>query len=270
VLALAVSVTGCGSRTRVPAKEKSANGPLTNVLVYSHSLREFGTTGQMDSYLQDLGTEHGFRVSWASETFAPLTVEELNAYDVVVFNNTVRIGEKMSEEARASLRQWFEAGGGIVAIHGAAEHDGTWPWYGELIGANYVGNSARTTARVLVDPAAHDHPAFIGRNLTMTGDAFFFEETWPVFDRAVTGQPNTTVLARVNEETYTPVNNWHSARGVTGMGEDHPVSWVVERDGGRLFYTSLGYQPSTLVGMFGSRHILAGLRWAARAEAGGP
>src|SRR5688572_6542430 len=41
-------------------------------------------------------------------------------------------------ERRIALQQYVAKGGGILAIHAAADSHYNWPWYGKLIGARFA------------------------------------------------------------------------------------------------------------------------------------
>jgi type 1 glutamine amidotransferase len=53
------------------------------------------------------------------------------------------------------------------------------------------------------------------------------------------------------------------------MGEDHPISWCHEYDGGRSWYTGMGHAPSAFTSepLF-VEHLRGGIEWAARAADG--
>ena len=62
-----------------------------------------------------------------------------------------------------------------------------------------------------------------------------------------------TVLLSIDEQQYEGGS----------MGEDHPLAWCRNYDGGRSFYTSLGhfdaaYEDDSFMG-----HVLNGILWAA-------
>jgi type 1 glutamine amidotransferase len=63
------------------------------------------------------------------------------------------------------------------------------------------------------------------------------------------------VLATVDEKTYS---------GGT-MGDDHPVAWFHEMDGGRAWYTAMGHTGESYAEPLFLRHLLGGIQYAARA-----
>jgi hypothetical protein len=61
------------------------------------------------------------------------------------------------------------------------------------------------------------------------------------------------VLATVDEQTYS---------GGT-MGDDHPVAWYHEFEGGRSWYTALGHTPESFAEPLFLFHLLGGIQYAA-------
>jgi len=132
----------------------------------------------------------------------------------------------------------------------------------QLGGCDFNSDSDFLNAKVLVDPAAKDHPAVQGQ----PGE-FWIEADWTNHDRSVTGRPGFQVLLRVDESTYDPVRAYFKTRGGKPMGQDHPVAWTHEpADGGRFFYTELGHDLRSLNTPFVRQHIVEGIKWAARAR----
>jgi type 1 glutamine amidotransferase len=48
------------------------------------------------------------------------------------------------------------------------------------------------------------------------------------------------------------------------MGNDHPLAWCREFDGGRSFYTALGHFDEAYQDEAFMKHVLNGILWAAR------
>jgi uncharacterized protein len=67
------------------------------------------------------------------------------------------------------------------------------------------------------------------------------------------------VLATLDEKTYS---------GGT-MGDDHPIAWYHDFDGGRAFYTALGHTPESFVEPLFLQHLLGGIEYAAGAARSG-
>lgn len=185
----------------------------------------------------------------------------LQRYKVLVLNNSNELEKLFSESDREVIEKWYAAGGGIVALHAALVHQQGWPWFGELAGCDFDSDSEFLEAKVVVDPAAKEHPAIKGH-----GDSFLYQADWTNHDRSVTGLPGFQVLLRVDESSYEPVRQLFVERGGKAMGKDHPIAWLHKNGGGRFFYTELGHDVRSLETDFGKQHIVEAIRWAAAAD----
>ena len=54
------------------------------------------------------------------------------------------------------------------------------------------------------------------------------------------------------------------------MGNDHPIAWYHEYDGGRVWYTALGHRSETFADPDFGQHLLGGILWAAGGGRGIP
>jgi type 1 glutamine amidotransferase len=201
--------------------------------------------------------DNGFNLD---ETDDPekLELDDLMRYQVLVLNSTTDFGKDLNEKQRRELKTWFGQGHGIVSVHAAAVHHRAWDWYADLVGCDFVADSVRTNARLIVDPAAANHPA-----VKPFAPEFWITEEWLCYDRAVTGQPGVQVLMRLDETTFEPVREKFQETNIQPMGKDHPAAWTRQVDGGRFFYTAIGHDVRALNSEFGRHHLLAALRWAA-------
>ena len=131
----------------------------------------------------------------------------------------------------------------------------------ELGGCDFNSDSEFLKARVVVDPKAKDHPAVRGM-----GDSFEYTADWTNHDKTVTGLEGVQILLRVDEKSYDPVRDYFKQKGGKPMGEDHPIAWIREIQGGRFFYTELGHDVASLDTKFGVQHVVEGIRWAGRSK----
>jgi uncharacterized protein len=83
------------------------------------------------------------------------------------------------------------------------------------------------------------------------------------FKRSVRGLSGTTVLLTLDEKTYDPVRPHFKRVGGKAMGEDHPIAWTREYEGGRFAYTMIGHDTRPLETDFGKEHVARMIRWAA-------
>jgi type 1 glutamine amidotransferase len=117
------------------------------------------------------------------------------------------------------------SGGGYVGVHSATDTEYDWPWYGQLIGGDawFRSHPAIQTATLKVED-----PTYVSaRHYPPT---FSFTDEWYNFRQ--NPRPSVNVLLTIDESSYNP--------GTNAMGEDHPISWSHDFDGGRSRYTAMG------------------------------
>ena len=172
---------------------------------------------------------------------------QLKRFDVVVLNNST--GDLFTGDQRAAFQAWIEAGGRVVALHGAGGTDPSpWPWFSDtVIGARFIGHPQIQPATVRVEDAASPIMAGLQVNWAHTDE-------WYSFDRDPRG-PDTHVLATVDEKTYTPGDK-------LAMGADHPIIWTRCVAKGGAFFTAIGHQPANWSDAVFLSHIDGAMAWA--------
>ena len=230
------------------------------VLVYSNTgYYRHPEIPALNRWLVLLGHENGFEVD-VTEHPKDLRPTELSRYDVLILNNSNELDKVIPEPQRKSVEDWFGSGKkGVIGLHAALVHQTNWPWLNQLGGCDFNSDSDSAKARVLIDPAARNHPAVQGE-----AAEFWIEADWTNHDRSVTGLPGFQVLLRVDEKTYTPVRDYFISRGGKPMGVDHPIAWTHQTPcGSRFFYTEFGHDIKSVSTPFVRNHILKGIQWAA-------
>jgi type 1 glutamine amidotransferase len=190
--------------------------------------------------IRRLGQRHGFAVD---DTADPARIGPgLARYRAVVFLSTT--GALLDAAQQAALEGYVRGGGGWVGVHGAADAEYDWPWYGGLVGAWFRRHPPVQRATVRPAPGA----------ATLTGrlpGRWERSDEW--YDFRVNPRGRVRVLATLDEST--------DAGG--GMGPDHPIAWCQEYDGGRSWYTAMGHTGESFQDPRFLAHLLAGIRYAA-------
>ena len=219
------------------------------ILVYSRTegYRHKSIDAGIAAY-RELGKEHGFEVT-ATEDPATFTDEKLARFAVIVFLNTT--GDVLNDEQQAAMQRFIQNGGGFVGVHSATDTEYNWPWYGRLVGAYFDGHPKVQAATIRVNDPAHPSTAHLPEDgqWKRTDEWYNFRDV----------QPDLTILLRLDESTYEGGK----------MGDDHPIAWCHEFDGGRSWYTGGGHTAESFTTDKAFRqHLLGGLLWAAgRADA---
>lgn len=213
-------------------------------------------TAAVSGWLARLSDDLDMQVDVTESPKDILTI--LDRYDVLVFNNSNELSALFEKRHMKKIEEWYNNGGGIVAMHAVLVRQTEWEWLSKLGGCDFDSDSEFLEARVVVDPAAKDHPTVKG-----FGESFLYKADWTNHTESVTGKPGFQVLLRVDESTFEPVRDYFQERGGKPMGDDHPIAWTNTLNGGRFFYTELGHDVRSLETKFGRQHIIEAIRWAA-------
>jgi len=147
-------------------------------------------------------------------------------------------------DRRDALQQFVRGGGGIVAVHAAADSHYNWPWYGRMIGGHFARHPAGTPkGRVTVVAPADPTVQGLPRTIERTDEWYYFEDYDPVSKVLVTLDPAT-----IGEKDVNP----------------NPVSWTRQINDGRIFYTAMGHTTESYSEPYFLRHVANGLDWVLR------
>lgn len=150
---------------------------------------------------------------------------------------------------RSSLQHFVAGGGGILAIHAAADSHYHWPWYAHLIGGRFERHPPGTAkGRIrMADPASR-----LGRGLPAVfehaDEWYYFADFDPTSTLVATLDP-----ASIGEKDVNP----------------NPVAWTRKVGGGRVFYTALGHTKESYSEPVFLKHLDNGLVWVLESPGGG-
>jgi cytochrome c len=194
--------------------------------------------------IRGLGAANGLTVE-ASEDSAVFTDASLTRYDAVVFLMTT--GDVLEESQQRAFERFIRRGGGFAGVHSAADTEYGWTWYGGLVGAYFKNHPQVQRATVRVVGRRHPSTARLPRSWARTDEWYNF---------ARNPRPSVHVLATLDETSYSP--------GPGAMGADHPIAWWHSYQGGRAWYTAGGHTLESYSEPLFRRHLLGGIRYAAR------
>ncbi|MBD2702017.1 ThuA domain-containing protein [Spirosoma sp. BT702] len=183
-------------------------------------------------WLGKLATENGFTVDYIENA------ESINATFLSNYQLFIQLDYppyRWSDTAKTAFQQYITEGkGGWVGFHHASllgEFDGfpMWTWFSEFLGGIRYKNYIATFAKATVNVEATNHPCLKDVPTTFVVE----KEEWYTYNKSP--RPNVTVLASVDESTYSPDSN-------IKMG-DHPVIWSNEHLKARNVYIFMGHHP---------------------------
>lgn len=213
--------------------------PPPRVLVFSKTMGfRHESIGPGKQAIMKLGATYGFAVD-TTENSAYFIPDSLEKYRAVVFLSTS--GDVLDTPQENALVQFMQRGGGFVGIHAAADTEYDWPWYGNMLGAYFKNHPRQQHARLIREPS----------------DRFNWQvpEPWVRFDewynfKDISG--HIRVLFWLDETSYEGGEN----------GDQHPIVWYHEFDGGRVFYTGMGHTSESFEEKEFLDQILTGIRYA--------
>ncbi|UYQ91823.1 ThuA domain-containing protein [Chitinophaga horti] len=190
----------------------------------------------------ELGKQHGFKVDTTSDA-TWFKEDKLKKYGAVIFLSTT--GNVLNGTQQVAFERYIQAGGGFVGIHAAADTEYEWPWYNKLVGAYFKSHPNDPNVRkamVMVTDTAHASTRGMAANWERTDEWYNYKSI----------NPAIKVLAKLDENSYDGGEN----------GDNHPIAWYHEYDGGRAFYTGGGHTSESFKEPQFLQHLLGGIQYA--------
>lgn len=216
------------------------------ILIFSH------TTGyrhdSIPAGIEAVGAmarRRGFAVV-ASEDPRLFSARSLNRFRIIVLLSTTTdpnnpASEWLANDRRMALQQFVARGGGILAVHAAADSHYHWPWYARLIGGRFARHPPGTPqGRLSIVNPSHPANRDLPRTVERTDEWYYFDDVDPTSVLLFTLDPGS-----IGEKDINP----------------NPLVWVRDVDGGRLFYTAMGHTRESYSEPFFLRHLENGLDW---------
>lgn len=200
---------------------------------YRHSSIPYGQTAIMQ-----LGKENGFAVDTTENALA-FTDENLKKYNAVIFLSAT--GDVLNHVQQAAFERYIQAGGAFVGIHAATDCEYDWPWYGKLSGAYFKSHPQNQMAKLIIKDKNHPSTAHLPEVWERVDEWYNFKKV----------PEHVKVLISIDEKSYTGGEN----------GENHPMAWYHDFDGGRSFYTELGHTNESFSDPAFLKHILGGIQY---------
>ena len=212
--------------------------PRGAILIYS------GTTGyRHDSIpagiaaVTAIAKKRGLAVE-ASEDPNVFSTDSLKRFRAIVLLSCTTdpknpASEWLTGSRRDALQQFVRRGGGILAIHAAADSHYHWPWYGKMIGGHFARHPQGT-------PTGTVHVLATGETRSRTDEWYYFDDWDPTSHLLVTLDPQSIGEADVNP---------------------NPMTWTRKVEGGRVFYTAMGHTTESYSEPWFLSQLAGGLDW---------
>ena len=246
--------------TVAPEIPDSIGRPAVLLFTKTNSFRHKEAIEVGSRFIKELGEKRAWSV-FHTENGAVFNAADLARFDVVMFHNAS--GDILNDEQEQAFQTWLLEGGGWLGTHAAGDgsHAG-WTWYvDKLIGADYVAHIMGPQFQVAdMFNEAPTHPVMAG-----LPEGWQHEEEWYSWEESPRPR-GFTILATVDESSYTPVANFAGTETDLRMG-DHPIVWASCIGRGRSVYSALGHQASAYDEPNHRRLLENALAWAMDAKA---
>lgn len=220
--------------------EQTAPDKIKKVLIFSktNGFRHESIPAGIEA-IKKLGQENHFLVD-ATEDSLAINSKNLKQYQAVIFLSAS--GHVLGESQKLALQKFIEKGNGFVGIHSATNCEPDWSWYTQMIGGIFDGHPEPQNAKLIV--VNHEHPST--KHLPAIWER---KDEWYNFKNL---NPDVNVLIKIDETSYKGGKH----------GNNHPLAWYHEYDGGRAFYTALGHSPESYSDPLFTQHLLGGITYA--------
>jgi cytochrome c len=229
----------------VALRDVQPDVPPRSILVFSKTMgfRHDSIPVGRAALLEMAGSK-GWTITFTEDAneFQP---NKLKAFDAIVFLSST--GKLFNPSQEKALVGFIHAGGGFVGIHAAADAEYDWPWYGQLVGGFFLQHPAIQDAVVNIedtsDPSTQGLP-----------NPWHRRDEW--YDYKANPRANVHVLASLDQTSYTG----------SKMGDDHPIMWKHEFEGGRSWYTGMGHTAESYHDPLYLKMLSEGIEWACGAS----
>lgn len=194
--------------------------------------------------IEKLGAENDFEVTHTEDSLQ-FNLDNLKKYKMVMFLSTTE--DVLGEEQQEAFKKYIQGGGNFMGIHAATDTEFEWPWYGKLVGAYFV-NHPSGTRDAAINVIDRNHISTKGLPAVWNR-----KDEWYNFKNI---NPDMNVLMKLDESSYEGGTN----------GDNHPIAWYHEFDGGRAFYTGGGHSIESFSEPLFVEHILGGIFYCLERE----
>jgi type 1 glutamine amidotransferase len=198
--------------------------------------------------LKKLGNENSFVID-VSDNPADFTDANLKKYKALVFDN---VNNELfdNEEQKAALQRFIHNGGGFVGIHSASGGMRNWPWFWSLVGGKFKRHPKLQTFTIKVKDPSDLSTAHLPATFQWTDEFYFLDHMAPGLHVLLAGDLITLV---------DPEKDKYPGKL---FGDEFPLAWKHDFEGGRAWYTALGHQKEHYSDPVLMKHLLGGILWA--------
>lgn len=213
----------------------------SEILVFSktNSYRHASITDGINA-LSKMAIEESWTITFTEDSIY-FNEANLKSKDLIIFLNTT--GDILGDNEKVAFENYIKNGGGFLGIHAASDTEFEWPFYAEMIGAQFLNHPKIQDAKLNV------HLEETHKSIQHLDSIWMRKDEWYNFRKAPSDHLN--VLIDLDEKT------------ITGkiMNSYHPISWYQVYHGAKIFYTAMGHTPESYSDEHFLLHVKGGIEW---------
>ena len=236
IFSIAVTLNGQETEVQSPPKKPDLVLVFTKTEGFRHESIATGVKA-----LREMGRKNNFIVL-RTESSEDFNSENLANYSLVVFLSTTM--DVLDESEQKAFEGYIQSGGSFLGIHAATDTEYDWPWYGKLVGGYFESHPNNPNVlEAKIDVLTNEHSS-----TTHLNDTWKRTDEWYNLKNL---NPDVTVVMKLDEKSYDGGTN----------GENHPIAWYHEFDGGRAYYTGGGHTNESYSEPDFRKHLLGAIFW---------
>ena len=221
----------------ISCKQKRSGKPKVLVFSKTGGFRHSSIPVAKQAIIK-LGEQNDFEVD-TTENAEWFNDDSLKKYSTVVFLSTTE--DVLNHKQEVAFERYIQAGGGFMGIHAATDTEYDWGWYGRMVGGYFSSHPATQEAKLNVVDKSHISTKHLP-------DTWTRKDEWYNFNKL---SNDVKVLIKIDEKSYNGGTN----------GDNHPMAWYHDYDGGRAFYTELGHTEESFSDSLYLQHVLGGIQY---------
>lgn len=236
IFSIAISLNGQETEVQSPPKKPDLVLVFTKTEGFRHESIATGVKA-----LREMGRKNNFIVL-RTESSEDFNSENLANYNLVVFLSTTM--DVLDDREQKAFEDYIKSGGSFLGIHAATDTEYDWPWYGKLVGGYFESHPNNPNVlEAKIDVLTNEHSS-----TTHLNDTWKRSDEWYNFKNL---NPDVTVVMKLDENSYDGGTN----------GDNHPIAWYHEYDGGRAYYTGGGHTNESYTEPDFRKHLLGAISW---------
>ena len=236
IFSITITLNGQETEVQSPPKKPDLVLVFTKTEGYRHESIATGVKA-----LREMGRKNNFIVL-RTESSEDFNTENLKNYGLVVFLSTTM--DVLDNSEQKAFEEYIQSGGSFLGIHAATDTEYDWPWYGKLVGGyfeSHPNNPNVLEAKINVLSKEHSSTSHLNETWKRSDEWYNFKNL----------NPDVTVVMNLDESSYEGGTN----------GDNHPIAWYHEYDGGRAYYTGGGHTNESYSEPDFRQHLLGAIEW---------